>query len=113
MLGHRQKKNKQTIVHIVLLDEPQIVQNLTRLYSTEYNECRGLQLLTLCVKDKDKSSCEIYSYLSTPAKGAVVQFKSRTLPVLCASDIGKPSIITAEKQGNINLPVIDKISLLP
>lgn len=85
------------------------MQNLTRLYSTEYNECGGLQLLTLCVKDKDKSSCEIYSYLS---QGAVVQFKSRTLPVLCASDIGKPSIITAEKQGNIILPVIDKINRL-
>ena len=51
-----------TIVHIVLVDETQIVQNLTRLYSTEYNECGGLQLVTLCVEDKEKGNCEISSY---------------------------------------------------
>ena len=55
-----QKKKKKIIVHIVLGDETW--QDCTKIV------CGGLKFFTLCVEDK--GSCEIYSYLSIPAKGA-------------------------------------------
>ena len=42
------KKQNTVIVHIVLVDETQIVQ---RLYSTE---CGRLQFLALCVEDRER-----------------------------------------------------------
>ena len=67
------------------------------------------------VEDKEKGNyCEIYSYLSTPTKGAVVQFKSRTHCQYCVQVILETQVLSLQKkQGNIILPVVDKLSLSP